>query len=62
MEEGGDEIRTVRLLDSTRDNLADEVVEMEVDRARDEEDENRERTVARGKGRGRGRGGRYRDN
>ena len=61
MEEGGDEIRTVRLLDLTRDNLVDEVVEMEIDRARDEEDEIRERSVARGGGRGRGRGGRYRD-
>ena len=58
MEEGGDETRIVRLLDSTRDNLEDEVVEMEVDRARDDtEEENRERTVARGKGRG-GKGGR----
>ena len=62
-EEGGEETRTVRLLDTTRDNLAEEVVEMEVDGARDnEEDQNRERAVARGKGRGRGRGGRYRDN
>ena len=53
MEEGVDEVRTIRLLDMTQ--------EMEVDRARDEEDETRERTEARGKGRGRGRGGRYGD-
>ena len=59
MEEGGDEVRTIRLLDSTQDNLMEEVVEMDVDRARDEEDETRERTMARG--RGRGREGRYRD-
>ena len=61
-EEGGEETRTVGLLDTTRDNLAEEVVEMEVDRARDEEEESRERTVARGKGRGRGKEGRHRDN
>ena len=62
LEEGGGETRIVRLLDSTRDNLGDEVVEeMEVDRARDEEDEIRERTVARGRGKGRGRGSRNRD-
>ena len=60
MEEQQDavETRTVRMLDLSRDNLAGEVIEMEVDRARDDtEEENRERTVARGKGRG-GRGGR----
>ena len=61
IEEGGEEIRTVRLLESTRDNLEDEVVEMEVDRAMNEEDEIRERTVARGRGRGRDRGSKYRD-
>ena len=59
MEEGGDEVRTIRLLDSTQDNLMDEVIEMDVDRARDEEDETRERTKARG--RGKGRDGRHRD-
>ena len=62
VDEGVEEIRTVRLLDNTGDNLAEEVVEMEVDGARDnEEEENRERTVARGKGRGRGKGGRHGD-
>ena len=60
-QEGAEETRTVRLLDLSRDNLADEIVEMEVDRANDNEEENRERTVARGKGRGKGRGGRDRD-
>ena len=60
--EGGEETRTVRLLDLTRDDLAGEVLEMEVDGARDNEEEHRKRTVARGKGRGKGRGGRYRDN
>ena len=57
-----EETRTVRMLDLSRDNLAEETVEMEVDRAMNNEEENRERTVARGKGRGKGRGGRYRDN
>ena len=62
LEEGGGETRIVRRLDSTRDNLEEEVVEeMEVDMARDEEDETRERTVARGRGKGRGRGSRNRD-
>ena len=62
LEEGGGETRIVRRLDSTRDNLEEEVVEeMEVDMARDEEDETRERTVARGRGKGRGRGSRTRD-
>ena len=57
-----EEIRTVRMLDLSRDNLAGETVEMEVDRAMTSEEENSERTVARGKGRGNGRGGRFRDN
>ena len=48
-----EEIRTVRMLDLSRDNLAEEVMEMEV------EEENGERMVARG--RGNGRGGRHRD-
>ena len=61
VEEGGEETRTVRLLESTRDNLEDEVVEMEVDGAVNEEDEARERTVARGRGRGGDRGSKYRD-
>ena len=63
-QEGAEETRTIRLVDLSRDNLADEIVEMEVDRANDNEheEENSERTVARGKGRGKGRGGRDRDN
>ena len=48
-----EETRTIRMLDLSRDNLAEETVEMEV------EEENSERTVARG--RGNGRGGRHRD-
>ena len=60
-EEGVEETRIVRLLESTRDNLEDEVVEMEVDGAVNEGDEARERTVARGRGRGGDKGRKYRD-
>ena len=57
---GEEEVRIVRLIDLSRDNLANEEIdEMEVD-AEDEE-ENRQQTGARGKGRGKGRGGRGRD-
>ena len=48
-----EEIRTVRMLDLSRNNLAAEEMEMEV------EEENDERMVA--GGRGNGRGGRHRD-
>ena len=61
-EEGVEETRIVRLLESTRDNLEDEVVEMEVDGAVNEGDEARERTVAMGRGRGGDKRGKYRDN
>ena len=53
------EVRTVRMLNNTVDNLSNEVIEMDVDRARGEEDEARERTKA--SGRGKGRDGRHRD-
>ena len=58
-----EETRTIRLLDITGDNLAEEVLEMEIDGARGtDEEEDRERTVARGKGRGKGNGGKNMDN
>ena len=59
-----EETRIVRMVDLSRDNLAGEIVEMEVDEARamDSDEENRERNVVMGKGRGNGRGGRFRDN
>ena len=49
-----EEIRTVRLLNYTADNLANEVVEieMDVDGARGEEDDARERTRASSRGKG----------
>ena len=53
MEVEVEEVRTVRMLDHTVDNLANEVIEMNVDRARGEEDEARERTKASGRGKGR---------
>ena len=60
-QQGVEETRTIRMLDLSRDNLAEETVEMEVDRVMNDEEENRERTVARGRGRGNGRGRRHRD-
>ena len=51
MEMEVEEIRTVRLLDYTVD-LANEEIEMDLDRARGEEDVARERTRANGRGRG----------
>ena len=68
-EEAVEETRTVRILETTRDNLQEEVLEMEVDGAatmEGERDENRERTAAMGRGRGRGgdnnnKRGKYRD-
>ena len=51
MEMEVEEIRTVRLLDHTVD-LANEEIEMDLDRARGEENDARERTRANGKGRG----------
>ena len=46
-----EEIRTVRLLDNTADQVNNEM-EMDVDRARREGDDARERTKANNKGRG----------
>ena len=66
VEEAVEETRTVRILETPRDNLQEEVLEMEVDGAATEGDETRERTVAMGRGRGRGgdnnnKRGKYRD-
>ena len=60
MEEGVGETRTVRMLESTRDDLSQEEVMMDVDGDRNQQDEERVRAMARG--RGRGRGGKYMDN
>ena len=59
-----EETRTVRMVDLSRDNLAGETIEMEIDEARamDSNEEDGERNAAMGKGRGNGRGGRFRDN
>ena len=61
-EEGVQETRTVRILETPRDNLEQEVLEMEVDGAVTEGDEAGERTVAMGRGRGRDQRGKHRDN
>ena len=53
MEVEVEEIRTVRMLDYTADNLINEEIEMDVDRARNEEDEAREGNKASGRGKGR---------
>ena len=58
IEEGVGETRTVRMLESTRDDFSLEEIRMEVDGDRNQQDEERVRAMARG----RGRGGRYMDN
>ena len=52
------EIRTVRRLESTREDLSLEEIRMEVDGDRNEQDEERERAMTRGRG---SRGGKYMD-